>query len=131
MALKLTLKPGERVAVNGAVIVNGARRSAFLIENHANVLRARDIMQAHEADTPAKRVYLPIMLMALDAAAAKGALAEYEARLVEFMNAVGDAAALQTCAKLAANVANGEFYKALSQCRTLIDFERTRLAHVA
>jgi flagellar protein FlbT len=131
MALKLTLKPGERVAVNGAVIVNGDRRVSFLIENQARVLRERDILKPENADTPAKRIYVPIMLMYLDPSSKAGLMSVYEARLSEFANAVSNPAALQTCLKLAANVANGEYYRALADCRSLIEFEKTRLAHVA
>lgn len=131
MALKLTLKPGEKVAVNGAVIVNGDRRVSFLIENQARVLRERDILRPENADTPAKRIYVPIMLMYLDPSTKATLTPEYETRLSEFADAVSNPQALQTCLKLAANVANGDYYKALADCRSLIEFERTRLADVA
>ncbi|MDC0074429.1 flagellar biosynthesis repressor FlbT, partial [Alphaproteobacteria bacterium] len=36
MALKLTLKPGEKFVINGAVIVNGERRSHLLIQNNVS-----------------------------------------------------------------------------------------------
>lgn len=131
MPLKLTLKPGERIAINGAVIVNGDRRTTFAVENKARVLRERDILKPRDADSPAKRVYLPIMMMALEPDRKAQFLPHYEARLTEFTDVVGDAATLQSCARLAAAVANGEFYLALTLCRRLIDFEKTRLAHVA
>jgi len=131
MALKLTLKPGERVAVNGAVIVNGDRRSTFVVENQARVLRERDILKPEAADTPAKRIYLPIMMMYLDPANAETYREEYETRLTEFAHAISTPEALSSCLKLAAHVANGDLYKALTLCRTLIDFESSRLAHVA
>ena len=63
MALKLSLKPHEKVVINGAVIANGDRRSTICVENIANVLREGDIIQPEQANTPAKRIYLPIMLM--------------------------------------------------------------------
>ncbi len=131
MALKLSLKPGERVAINGAVIINGDRRASFVIENKARVLRESDIMQLEDADTPAKRIYLPIMLMYLDASMRDEMQREYEDRLREFINVVTDANALKLCTDLAAHVANGNFYKALAGCRKLIEFEKLRLANVA
>lgn len=131
MALKLTLKPGERVAINGAVIVNGDRRSAFVVENQARVLRERDIVKPENADTPAKRIYLPIMLMYLEPAEERRLFPEFEQRLTEFAGAISDAGALKTCAAIAAHVANGEHYKAMTLCRSLVEFEKTRLAHVA
>jgi flagellar protein FlbT len=131
MTLKLTLKPGERIAINGAVLVNGDRRAVFAVENQARILREKDILRPREADSPAKQIYLPIMMMALEPEEKERFLPHYEARLTEFAEAVTDAAALQTCARLAAAVANEEFYLALTLCRRLIEFEKTRLAHVA
>jgi flagellar protein FlbT len=131
MTLKLVLKPGERVAINGAVIVNGDRRTTIAIENQARVLRERDILRPRDADTPAKRIYLPIMMMALEPERKAQFLPHYEARLVEFTEAIVDREALQECAHLAAAVANGEFYRALTLCKRLMEFEKLRLAHVA
>ena len=51
MPLKLSLKPGEKFVLNGAVVQNGDRRSALLLQNKASVLREKDIMQADEATT--------------------------------------------------------------------------------
>lgn len=131
MALRLTLKPGERVAINGAVLVNGDRRTSFAIENQAQVLREKDIMRPEEANSPAKRIYLAILLIALDPENARSHRAVYEARLTEFAGAVSDRRALSKCASLAAAVANRQNYQALSLCRELIEFERTRLPDVA
>lgn len=131
MGLKLTLKPGEKIAVNGAVLVNGDRRAEFVIENRASILRERDIMRPEEATTPARLVYLPVMLMALDPAARKIHFAELESRLTQFAGAVTDAAGLAICLKISAAVANGAYYKALGHCRALIEFESERLPHVA
>lgn len=131
MALKLSLRPGERVAINGAVIVNGDRRTNFVLETRANVLRERDIMQPGEANSPARRVYLPVMLMALEGGRKRDLMVEFEMRLSEFASVISDRDALELCLKIAARVANGDFYKALACCRQLIEFEQMRLDHVA
>ena len=128
MALKLSLKPGERLAINGAVVVNGDRRASLIVENQANVLRERDILQPDDATTPAKRVYLPVMLMALEPANRAKRLDEFERRLTEFVAVVRNPEILGLCLKIAAKVANGDYYKALGHIRLLIDFEATRLA---
>lgn len=131
MALKLTLKPGEKVAINGAVVVNGERRTEFVIENKASILRESDIMRADEATTPARLIYLPVMLMALDPTARKDAFVEFDRRITEFAEVVTDVAALGLCLKISAAVANGAYYRALGHCRALIEFESERLSHVA
>ena len=131
MALKLSLKPGEKIAINGAVIVNGDRRSTFSVENKASVLRESDIMQPEEATTPAARIYLPIMMMYMDESIRTQCQPEYERRLTEFSAAIISAEPLAICAELNAYVANGDYYKALSACRKLMEFEKTRLENVA
>lgn len=131
MALKLTLKSGERIAINGAVLVNGDRRAEFVVENRASILRERDIMRAEDATTPARRVYLPVMMMALDPDCRKEMFSEFEKRLTEIAGAISDPAGLSLCLKISAAVANGSFYKALGHCRALIEFENERLSHVA
>lgn len=131
MALKLCLRPGERVAVNGAVIVNGDRRAALIIENRAQIVRERDILQPGSADTPAKRLYLPILMMHLEPSRRADRFAEYERRLTEFAGAVSDREILRLCLKLAAAVANADYYRAMATCRRLIAYEKSRLADVA
>lgn len=66
MALKLSLKPGEKFVLNGAVVQNGDRRGVLILQNRASVLREKDIMQAEDVTTPARRIYFPIMMMYLD-----------------------------------------------------------------
>ena len=85
MPLKLSLRPGEKLVVNGAVVQNGDRRAALVLQNKASVLREKDIMQPDEADSPAKRIYFPIMLMYLDGQGREKAYAEFASRLAEFM----------------------------------------------
>jgi len=38
MPLKITLKPGEKIIINGAVIKNGEKAMTFYIENKATIL---------------------------------------------------------------------------------------------
>ena len=56
MALKLSLKPGEKFVLNGAVVQNGDRRGVLILQNRASVLREKDIMQAEDVTTPAREL---------------------------------------------------------------------------
>src|SRR5258708_22890912 len=66
MSLKIDLKAGEKFIVNGAVMVAGKSGASLILQNQATFLRAKDIMQENEANTPAKRIYFVIMLMYID-----------------------------------------------------------------
>lgn len=57
MALRLTLKPNEKIVINGCVIRNADRRQSLTIENYADVVREADLLDAASAATPVKKVY--------------------------------------------------------------------------
>ncbi len=123
MALKISLKPGEQFVVNGAVITNGDRRSSFVIQNKASILRAKDIMAVDEANSPAKRVYLPIMLSCLEPEKASSYYQEFVMRMTEFMGALENPEMQMACVSVSLEMMNRDFYKALSGCRKLVEYE--------
>ena len=131
MPLKLSLKPGEKFVLNGAVVQNGDRRGVLVLQNKASVLREKDIMQAEEANTPARRVYFPVMMMYLDESEAARHFGEFSQRLNDFMGVVRNADVLAECVNVSKHVLGGNYYKALMSCRKLIDYENERLGHVA
>lgn len=57
MALRLTLKPNEKIVINGCVIKNADRRQMLTIENRADIVRGVDLLDESEAGTPVKNVY--------------------------------------------------------------------------
>jgi flagellar protein FlbT len=131
MPLKLSLKPGEKFVLNGAVVQNGDRRGVLILQNKASVLREKDIMQAEEANTPARRIYFPVMMMYLDEAGAPKFFDEFVRRLNEFMGAIRNPDVLADCVAISKHTMAREYYKALMLCRKLIDYEDERLTHVA
>jgi flagellar biosynthesis repressor protein FlbT len=131
MPLKLSLKPGEKFVLNGAVVQNGDRRSSLLLQNKASVLREKDIMQADEAATPARRIYFPVMMMYLEQSNGDVFHDEFVQRLTEFMGAVRNPDMLTDCVNISRHVMIREYYKALMLCRRLIEYEDERLGNVA
>ncbi len=123
MPLKLSLKPGEAVIVNGAVLRNGDRRGTMLLENRARVLREKDILQPECVETPGQRAYFAIMQLYLmgehDGAIydqAAGALAgALEASITDLSK--------QRLLDISRACAAGETYQALSLCRQFMKQE--------
>lgn len=130
MPLKLSLKPGERFVLNGAVVQNGDRRAVLVLQNKASVLREKDIMQQDEVQTPARRVYFPVMMMYLDEGSAEKFYGEFIQRLTEFMGVISNPNVLADCVDISKYCMEREYYKALMLCRKLIDYENERLGHV-
>ena len=131
MPLKLSLKPGEKFVLNGAVVQNGDRRGTLILQNKASVLREKDIMQPEEASTPARRIYFPVMMMYLDEAGAQKYYDDMARRLTEFMTATRNPNVLTECVNLSRHILENEYYKALMICRKLIDYEDEVLGNVA
>jgi flagellar protein FlbT len=127
MPLKLSLKPGERFVLNGAVVQNGDRRCSLVLQNKASVLREKDIMQAEDVDSPARHVYFPVMMMYLDEPGADKYYDEFLRRMTEFMNVISNPTVLVECVGISKNILSREYYKALMGCRKLIDYEDERL----
>ena len=44
MALNLTLKPFERIIVNGCMLRNGGRKSTLTVETRADIIRETDLL---------------------------------------------------------------------------------------
>ena len=131
MPLKLSLKPGEKFVLNGAVVQNGDRRGVLVLQNKASVLREKDIMQLDEVTSPARHIYFPVMMMYLDEAGAERQYDEFATRLTEFMGVVRNPAVLSDCIAISKHVMAREYYKALMLSRKLIEYEDQRLGHVS
>ncbi|WP_374570048.1 flagellar biosynthesis repressor FlbT [Phenylobacterium sp.] len=131
MPLKLSLKPGEKFVLNGAVVQNGDRRTTLVLQNKASVLREKDIMQPEEANSPARRIYFPMMMMYLDEVGANRYYDEFAERLTEFMGAIRNPEILADCVAISKHTMAREYYKALMLCRKLIEYEDVRLGNVA
>ena len=130
MPLKLSLKPGERFVLNGAVVQNGDRRGVLVLQNKASVLREKDIMQEEQANTPARRIYFPVMMMYLDEPGAERYYDEFVRRMSEFMGVIRNPKILADCVDVSKYCMEREYYKALMLCRKLIEYEDERLGNV-
>jgi flagellar protein FlbT len=130
MPLKLSLKPGEKFVVNGAVVTNGDRRTSLIIQNKASILREKDVLQPEDVTSPARRIYFPIMMMYLDPDASGDYYDEFVLRMTEFMNALRATDVLAECVGVSRDVMAGQYYKALLKCRKLFAFEEERLNYV-
>ena len=66
MPLRITLKPDEKMIIDGAVVRNGDTACNLVIENKVTILREKDILTEKQACTPCARIYFSIQLMYID-----------------------------------------------------------------
>jgi flagellar protein FlbT len=131
MALKLSLKPNEKLVINGAVVANGDRRTSLIIHNKASILREKDIMKEDEVNTPGRHVYFPIMLMYIDDKDFNKYYDEFVIRMTEFLNVIETPGVIELCIQVSKDVMAKNYYKALINCKKVLAFEQERLSNVA
>ena len=128
MALKIALKPHERIVIAGAVISNGEKRSDLIIENQVPILREKDIMSEADANTPCRRIYFVIQLMYFDEENLKEHHRNYW-RMVD--EVVAAAPSMSVFVDRASEcLVGGNYYQALRRARELIDYEKEVLNSV-
>jgi flagellar protein FlbT len=128
VALKVELKPNERIIIGTAVVRNGDQRTSLIIEGHAPILREKDILSPKLADTPAKLIYLAIQLMYIDGRVAEN-IGTYNKLMIDFQEAVPSST--QILMAIHNHILNAEFYKALKEAKQLLAYERKLLEHAA
>ncbi len=128
MALKVELKPGERILIGEAVVTNSDQRTRLLIDGAAPILREKDIMTPERADTPAKRIYLAVQLM-YTSREAQQHHELYFSLIRDLMQAAPSAWAL--IEGINNHILTGEMYKALKETKKLIAYEEELLANAS
>jgi flagellar protein FlbT len=126
MALKVELKPGERILIGDSVVTNGAQRTHFLIEGTSPVLRERDIITAEQAKTPAKRIYLAVLLI-YTSRDPRPHHDTYFALVRDFLQAAPSAA--RFVKTINNQILTGEVYKALKTAKDLIAYEQDLISN--
>ncbi|MEN9931629.1 MAG: hypothetical protein RIS17_202 [Pseudomonadota bacterium] len=126
MALRIILKDGEQMIINGAVI-RAQGRIALDVESEAAILRGREVMSPDDATTPARRLYFAAMLAYVDLAARDGHQARALDLVADLVAALSNPEAVARAIAVAQKLAAGQHYKALADCAWLIGYEDQRL----
>ncbi len=128
MALKIILKPGEKMIVGGAVITNGANKCEFIVENNVPILRQNSILSPDRADTPARRIYLAIQLMYVDKPNIDTHQRLYWQLVQEFVQAAPSALGLID--EINELILKENHYHALKMAQKLCEFEQEVIQRV-
>ena len=128
MPLKITLRPNERIIIDGAVVTNGSMTCNLFVENFVPILREKDIMSERAADSPCRRIYFVIQLMYLD----KENPAVHHGKYWELVKAVLGAAPsmLGLIDQISEHILQNNYYKALKLTQDLINYEEGEIGHV-
>jgi flagellar protein FlbT len=124
MALRIELKPGERILIGESVLINNDQRATFLVEGNAPILREKDIITPEEADTPAKRIYLAVQLMYTS----RDPRAHHDVYFALMRDIVQAAPSTWSYVETINNrILTGDLYKALKEAKNLVHYEQELL----
>jgi len=128
MALKVELKPGERIILGDCVVTNADQRTRLLIEGDAPILREKDILTPDRADTPAKRIYLTVQLMYTS----RDPRASHEIYFKLMRETLCAAPSTWPMIESINNhILTGQMYKALKEAKKLIAYEEDLIGHAS
>ena len=122
MALKITLKPDERIIIGEAVISNGNKQAcSLLIENKVTVLRQKDILKENNANTIGQKIYFTIQLMYID----NTNIVEYHEIYWKLVNNIIQTVpeVLKFIDNISENILGGDYYQALKSAKQLVTYE--------
>ncbi|GAA6210938.1 MAG: flagellar biosynthesis repressor FlbT [Rhodomicrobiaceae bacterium] len=120
MALKVELKPNERLIIGDAVITNDDSRTRLYIEGSSPILREKDIIRPNEADTPCKKIYVILQLMYLSKTPRDHHDSYFES-VTEVQNAAPSTASHFDA--INSEILADNYYKALKEAQKLIAYE--------
>lgn len=126
MALKVELKPNEKIIIGSCVITNTEQRAKLLIEGERiPILREKDILTPETADTPAKLLYLAVQLMYISQDPQEHHPVYFDL-MRDLLAAMPSAAAYVQ--EINNHILSGDYYKALKEAKKLIAYEEQLLA---
>jgi flagellar biosynthesis repressor protein FlbT len=125
-AMRISLRNGERIYINGAVL-RVDRKVGIELLNDVTFLLESQVMQAADATTPLRQLYFVVQLMLMNPADTREA-SELVGQLSQAMHAIVDDPIIQQGLRVVeALVPNGRYYEALKTIRALFPLERALL----
>ncbi len=129
MALKVELKPNERILIGDCVITNSDQRTRFLVDGNVPILREKDIMTARPRRYAGQAHLSRGAARCISAASPTDHHEVYFALMKDIVEAAPSAWA--HVAEINNHILTGDLYKALKSAKKLIDYEQELLTHAS
>jgi flagellar protein FlbT len=129
MALRISLKPQEKMILGGAVIMNGNNTGCkLIIENTVPILREKDILNENDANSPCRRIYFVIQLMYID----EENLVDHQKKYWKLIKDLVKAApsTIGVIDQISEEIVSARYYQALKLAQKLIDYEQEVISRV-
>ncbi|RUW45338.1 MAG: flagellar biosynthesis repressor FlbT [Mesorhizobium sp.] len=124
--LKISLKPNEKIYINGAVI-RVDRKVTVELMNDVQFLLESHVIQADEASTPLRQLYFIVQVMLMNPAGADEAREMFRHSLPLLIASFEDAEIGNALKQVDRMVGEDHIYEALKAIRSLYPLERRAL----
>lgn len=124
--LKLSLKPGERIYLNGAVI-RVDRKVTLELLNDVQFLLEGHVLQAEDASTPLQQLYFVAQIMLINPQGAEEAREMFRHSLPLMLASFNNERIRSTLKDVDRMVSEGHVYEALRAIRSLYPLEKLAL----
>ncbi len=128
--LKISLKPGEKIYLNGAVI-RVDRKVTIELLNDVQFLLENHVLQADNASTPLRQLYFVLQVMLMNPEGAEDARAMFRKSLPLLLASFASEPIRSALKHVDRLVAEDRLYEALKQIRALYKLEEECLTGAA
>jgi len=125
--LKISLKPQEKIYINGAV-VRVDRKVSIELLNDVQFLLESHVLQANQASTPLRQLYFMVQLMLIEPQATAQARDLFRKSLPLLIASFTDQQICATLKQVDQLISEGSVYEALKAIRSLYDLEAKAIA---
>lgn len=125
--MKIALKSGERLFINGAVI-RAERKTSIELMNDAVFLLESHVLQPEEATTPLKQLYFILQTMIMDPAAAPAAKDMFHVVLASVSGAFSSTEVLEKLDEVGQLARKERWFEAMKTVRALYPLEARLMA---
>ncbi|TIV75573.1 MAG: flagellar biosynthesis repressor FlbT [Mesorhizobium sp.] len=124
--LKISLKPNEKIYINGAVI-RVDRKVTIELMNDVQFLLESHVIQADQASTPLRQLYFIVQIMLINPAGAAEARDVFRRSLPMLIASFDNQDICNSLKQIDRMVGEDEIYEALKAIRALYPLERKAL----
>jgi flagellar protein FlbT len=124
--MNITLRAGERLYINGAVI-RVDRKATIELLNDVTFLLENHVMQADQATTPLRQIYFAVQVMLMDPGATAAATGLSRRLIDAALQAFEDSAILAGLKTIAEQIERSRNFEALKALRALFPLEEREM----
>ena len=121
-SLRITLRAGERIFVNGAVL-RAERKTTLEFLNDVTFLLESHVMQANEATTPLRQLYFVVQMMLMDPSTRHSASILFRTSHAAMISTYSDRKIVNGLTEVEDLVKRDRAFEALKRLRGLIGLE--------